>query len=189
MLLTPNTPRTASNFGTLCEGFQPRYPLSNRGKTQMFKQLGYKNCYFHRIIPGFMIQGGDVTDAMVNPDTGKTYPGSAPGTGGSSIFGEKFRDENFLNRHRVGVLSMANSGPNTNGSQFFITTSSCDHLNNKHVVFGQVADRESYGIVKKIESYGSSSGTPSGLVRIANAGVTSYWSDQEVAEAQGKPFQ
>ena len=107
-LLFPNTPRTSGNFGTLCEGFQPRYPLSNRGKTQMFKSIGYKNTYMHRIIPGFMVQGGDVTDACVDPQSNRPYPGSQPGTGGASVYGEKFRDENFLNKHRVGVLSMAN---------------------------------------------------------------------------------
>jgi len=116
-ILYPNTPRTATNFGTLCEGYTPRYPVTNRSRTQTFKQLHYRDTYFHRIIPNFMLQGGDLTDAKINPGTERPYPGSHPGTGGESIYGAKFPDENFANKHEVGALSMANSGPNTNGSQ------------------------------------------------------------------------
>eukprot|EP01006_Ploeotia_vitrea_P029836 TRINITY_DN62294_c0_g1_i2.p1 TRINITY_DN62294_c0_g1~~TRINITY_DN62294_c0_g1_i2.p1 ORF type:complete len:274 (-),score=52.04 TRINITY_DN62294_c0_g1_i2:149-970(-) len=89
------------------------------------KKLTFANSIFHRVIPGFIIQAGDITKAN--------------GTGGESIYGEKFADENFTIRHTTsGMLSMANAGPNTNNSQFFITLSACPHLDRKHVVFGKV---------------------------------------------------
>jgi len=134
-------PRTAQNFRELATRPQGE---------------GYKGSGFHRVIPGFMLQGGDFTRHN--------------GTGGRSIYGEKFADENFLAKHtEPGLLSMANAGPNTNGSQFFITTVPTSWLDGKHVVFGKVTS--GFEIVKKIESYGSQSGTPGAKVVIANSGT------------------
>lgn len=139
-------PRTVANFQTLCNGSE-----SMNGQ-----RLSYEGSSFHRIIPRFMIQGGDFTNHN--------------GTGGISIYGKKFEDENFKIRHYGPfLLSMANSGRNTNGSQFFITTVATPHLDGKHVVFGKVV--EGHELVKRIESYGSMSGTPKAKILISRAGL------------------
>lgn len=116
----------------------------------------YKNCKMHRIIPGFVIQGGDFT--------------RGDGTGGNSIWGGIFEDENFKLKHDdIGILSMANAGPDTNGSQFFITLDYQPSLNNKHVVFGKVY--EGLDVLRRVEKFGTASGTTTQTVKIIDCGL------------------
>ncbi|MGW2785359.1 peptidylprolyl isomerase [Streptomyces populi] len=134
-------PETARNFRELATG--------QHG-------FGYEGSPFHRVIPGFMLQGGDFTRQN--------------GTGGKSIYGEKFADENFKLKHtKPGLLSMANAGPNTNGSQFFVTTVVTGWLDGKHVVFGEVV--EGMDVVKAIEALGSDSGRTSKKILVSKSGT------------------
>ncbi|GAA0395612.1 peptidylprolyl isomerase [Streptomyces luteireticuli] len=134
-------PKTARNFRELATG--------EHG-------FGYAGSPFHRVIPAFMLQGGDFTRQN--------------GTGGKSIYGEKFADENFQLKHdRPFLLSMANAGPNTNGSQFFITTVVTDWLDGKHVVFGEVV--EGQDVVKQVEALGSRSGATAAKIAVKESGT------------------
>lgn len=144
-LFADAVPKTAENFRCLCTG-------------EKGSNLKFKGSAFHRIIPGFMAQGGDFT--------------RGDGTGGTSIYGAKFEDESFAGKagkHTgFGCLSMANAGPNTNGSQFFICTDETEWLNGKHVVFGKMTSGDA--VLKKIESVGSQSGKPKSKVVIQDCG-------------------
>ena len=147
-LFADTCPKTAENFLQLCVGTK-----SKTGKT-----LAYKGSSFHRVIPDFMCQGGDFT--------------LGDGRGGESIYGGKFEDETFEGKAGKhfgrGTLSMANAGPNTNGSQFFLCTAATPHLDGKHVVFGQVG--KGYDVVKRIEAVGTRSGKTSAKVTISDCG-------------------
>jgi len=146
-LFKDKAPKTAENFRALCTG--------EKGVGKSGKKLHYAGSSFHRVIPQFMVQGGDFTRGN--------------GTGGESIYGLKFPDENFTVKHDVpGLLSMANAGPNTNGSQFFITTVRCNWLDGKHTVFGKVVS--GMEVLKAVEALGTPSGQPQSPVVITASG-------------------
>ena len=140
-------PKTAENFRQLCIGAD--------GRKIAGKPLSFKGSPFHRVIPKFMCQGGDITNGN--------------GTGGWSIYGNKFPDENFELKHDApGIVTMANAGPDTNASQFFIITVPCPWLDGRHTVFGKVV--EGMDVVKKIEALGTMNGTPRGRFVIEECG-------------------
>ncbi|NXI16177.1 PPID isomerase, partial [Irena cyanogastra] len=156
-------PKTAENFRALCTGEK------GTGLTTG-KPLHYKGCPFHRIIKQFMVQGGDFSNQN--------------GTGGESIYGEKFEDENFHYQHdKPGLLSMANAGPGTNGSQFFITTVPTPHLDGKHVVFGQVI--KGMGVVKILENVEVKGENPAKLCVIAECGELKEGDDWGITPQDG----
>ena len=148
-LFAKTCPRTAENFRCLCTG--------EKGIGQLGKPLHFKGSSFHRVIPGFMCQGGDFT--------------AGNGTGGESIYGETFEDEwenGVVGHDEPMLLSTANAGPNTNGSQFFLTVTQTPHLNGAHVVFGRVT--AGVDVVKSVEAVGNRSGRCTMKVLIADCG-------------------
>merc|ERR1712072_858809 len=131
MDLAGETPNTSENFKCCCTG--------EKGVGKSGKPLHFRGSTFHRVIPGFMAQGGDFT--------------AGNGTGGESIYGSKFKDENFIHKHEGrGILSMANAGPNTNGSQFFLCFVDTPHLDGAHVVFGKCVGEDSMKVLDILES-------------------------------------
>jgi peptidylprolyl isomerase len=140
-------PITAQNFRALCTG--------EKGNTSNGIPLHFKDSFFHRIIPKFMAQGGDFTKGN--------------GTGGCSIYGKTFADESFNKHTGFGCLSMANAGPNTNGSQFFICLGDTKWLDGRHVVFGKMV--EGQDVLHQIEAVGSQTGIPNLPVKIINSGI------------------
>ena len=149
MLDTADHPITAENFRALCTG--------EKGTGKSGYPLSYKGCAFHRVIAGFMAQGGDFTVGN--------------GTGGESIYGTKFADENLnIGKHtKRGILSMANAGPNTNGSQFFLCFVATPHLDGRHCVFGEVTD--GFDVLDKIEATPTGArDVPSSPIVIADCG-------------------
>jgi cyclophilin family peptidyl-prolyl cis-trans isomerase len=142
-LFADSVPKTSENFRCLVTGEKGR-------------DLSFANCMFHSIVPGLMAQGGDIT--------------AGDGSGGRSIYGDTFADESFSRRHDArGVLSMANSGPNTNSSVFQLMFDRATHLDKKHVVFGKVT-RDDDDILKQVEQTGSRSGVPKNMVSIVECG-------------------
>ncbi|KAI9292604.1 hypothetical protein K502DRAFT_338302 [Neoconidiobolus thromboides FSU 785] len=146
--LFSDVPKTSENFKALCTGEKGRCSRTNY-------DLTFKGSVFHRVIPGFMAQGRDFTRGN--------------GTGGLSIYGEKFKDENFIHNHsKRGLLSMANAGPNTNGSQFFILFKDAPWLDGRHVVFGEL--ESGFETLDEIEKLGSNSGTTKATIKIEECG-------------------
>jgi peptidylprolyl isomerase len=165
-LFDDTVPITTRNFRSLCKG--------DMGLTPDGKPLHFKNSPFHRIIPGFMAQGGDIT--------------LGNGRGGASIYGTRFKDESFKGKagrhHAPGLLSCANAGPNTNGSQFFLTFVPCPWLDGRHVVFGQVI--KGFEIVEEMEKYGSPGGSPSATLTVKDCGVLKETPTTPVRMGYGK---
>jgi peptidylprolyl isomerase len=146
-LLADQVPRTAENFRMLCTG--------EKGVGRSGAKLHYKGCKFHRIIPHFLVQSGDFI--------------ANDGSQNESVYGPRFEDEKFSVRHdQPGIVSMANSGRNSNGGQFFITLVKAPWLDGRHVAFGRVI--EGMDIIELIQAAGTSSGTPKQSIQIADCG-------------------